>query len=374
MRREPGSQVYNQEWGPLLDTYERWLGEGLNPLLHPERFDEWCDAFGIDHWYTTVNICRPQKPLFKEEIIEETADTITERMPDGSVRCNSKGHHRSIYYTVRNAITSIEEWERYKDWMAVDASLPSGSVQNVKDAVKTAGNSVSPVRICAGSILGGARTLLGFESIATLPYDNPEWFEDVVETFCRAAEWQVRACGENGVTADVIHFSEDMCFKNGPIVNPEHFRIYAVPRYRRVVELAKKYGYKYFSVDSDGNLDALLPHWLDGGINVFMPLEVQAGMDINTLLERFNGQAMWFGGVHKYRLAFSRKEIEAELRRIRPALDSGCYAPHLDHGVPHDVSFENYLTYLELKKEILGVGNGRPPDSRVRTWQTSGDK
>ena len=35
--------------------------------------------------------------------------------------------------------------------------------------------------------------------------------------------------------------------------------------------------------------------------------------------------------------------IENELKRLRPVIKSGGYIPGCDHGVPHDVSWENYI-------------------------------
>jgi uroporphyrinogen decarboxylase len=71
------------------------------------------------------------------------------------------------------------------------------------------------------------------------------------------------------------------------------------------------------------------------------------------------------GGIHKHRLTGGETEIAAELRRVKPAVDRGGYVPALDHNVPADVSFEQYLTYRRLKADILGVG--QPVDAvRVR--------
>ena len=169
----------------------------------------------------------------------------------------------------------------------------------------------------------------------------------------------------SGAKFDFGHFWEDICFKNGPIISPTSFREFALPRYRRIADLAQSYGYGQISVDSDGNLDALLPLWLEGGVNLFWPLEVQADMDVNALQERYGGQALWLGGIHKHRLTGGERDIAAELERIRPAVRRGGYIPALDHNCPHDVSFENYLTYLRLRHEILGLGTAAPDRSRI---------
>ncbi|MEI6519279.1 MAG: uroporphyrinogen decarboxylase family protein [bacterium] len=364
-RREPGVCPPNMDNGPLMSAYERWLSEGLNPTLDPRRFDEWCDVFGLDRYYCCVNVGVSKPPLFLEEILEETETIVTKRQTDGSVIRDNKGWHKSIPQELRPAVTCRAEWERLRDWLDVDGPLPSSDDPAVVSVLERARTAEVPVRLSAGSILGTPRNWLGFEAFAMLPYDDPAWFEEMLETQCRFAEAQIRYFGEQGVQLDCVHFWEDICFKNGPIVSPTIFREFALPRYRRIVELARSYSYTQVSVDSDGNIEALLPLWLEAGVNLFWPLEVQAGMDINSLQERYYGQTCWLGGIHKHRLTGGDGAIAAELARVRPAMERGGYIPTLDHCCPSDVSFENYLTYLRLRHDILGLGRGGPDHAVV---------
>ncbi len=46
----------NMDHGLLPKALERWRREGLNPDLDPHRFDEWCDAFGLDRYYFCVGV------------------------------------------------------------------------------------------------------------------------------------------------------------------------------------------------------------------------------------------------------------------------------------------------------------------------------
>lgn len=356
----------HMEPGPLIATYERWKNEGLRNDLSPYQYDEWCDAFRLNHWYTVVKVNRPVAPLFEEEIIEESGDTVTKRMNDGSISMNNKIGQQTIPHEIRPAVTTREEWERYKDWMEVDAPLPKSDTQWVIDTFNQATHSEDPVSLFAGSIAGTTRNLLGFEAFAMMPYDDPEWLEEMIETHFLAAEWQIKAFGENGIPVDVVHFWEDICFKNGPIMSPCFFREFAVPRYAKLSKLARSYGYKIISVDSDGDIHALIDEWLNGGVNLLCPLEVQAGMDINLLQEKYPDCCYWTGGVNKSKLAESKEAIVKELKRIKPAVEKGGYIPMLDHNIPADVSFDNYLEYLELKQKILGIGSGAPESNQIK--------
>ncbi|MBN1557369.1 MAG: hypothetical protein JW951_04410, partial [Lentisphaerae bacterium] len=61
------------------------------------------------------------------------------------------------------------------------------------------------------------------------------------------------------------------------------------------------------------------------------------------------------GGIDKRVLAAGPDAIEAEVRRIIPAMARrGGYIPTCDHGVPEEVPYENYLHYRQRALELGG--------------------
>ena len=93
---------------------------------------------------------------------------------------------------------------------------------------------------------------------------------------------------------------------------------------------------------------------MDSGVNFLFPMEVAAGCDVNEIQAKFPTLAM-MGGVDKRALAKDPAAIDAELARIRPAVERGRYIPTLDHLIPDDVSFANYCHYAEGLKKVLGL-------------------
>jgi uroporphyrinogen decarboxylase len=62
-----------------------------------------------------------------------------------------------------------------------------------------------------------------------------------------------------------------------------------------------------------------------------------------------------FGGIDKRVLAASKQEIDRHLERILPAMrERGGYIPTCDHGVPEEVSLDNYLHYRKRCLELGG--------------------
>jgi uroporphyrinogen decarboxylase len=132
------------------------------------------------------------------------------------------------------------------------------------------------------------------------------------------------------------------------------FREFLQPGYRRVMEAAKKRGCALSIVDSDGNPHDLVPNWLEEGVNIMFPLEVTAGVDAFAWRREFGRNLRLKGGIAKAPLVQGGKAIDRELERIKPLLEQGGYMPHLDHLVPPDISFKNYMDYIEKKRRLIG--------------------
>ena len=118
-------------------------------------------------------------------------------------------------------------------------------------------------------------------------------------------------------------------------------------------ELLKAHGVEIFMVDSDGDMELLIPPLLEGGVNCIYPLEVQAGMNAVDIRRKYGKRLAIIGNIDKKALMAGPEAIEREVRSKVPALiREGGYIPGVDHEVPKDVSFKNYVYYIELLKSI----------------------
>lgn len=204
------------------------------------------------------------------------------------------------------------------------------------------------------SFMGYLRNLMGFEAFAMLVYDDPGLFEEMVEALTRIKEAFLDTIPRS-VRIELAFFWEDICYNAGPIVNPDAFGDVVVPRMQRITDrLRDQLGCPHVGVDCDGNFLALLDGWIEAGVNVLSPCEVDAGMDVLMLQERFGDRCGFFGGIQKKALIEGPAAIDAELRRVLPAVRRGSYLPHLDHSCPANVPLENYRHYVRQKRELLG--------------------
>jgi len=125
-----------------------------------------------------------------------------------------------------------------------------------------------------------------------------------------------------------------------------------LPYYLEMTDYFRSFGIELCIVDSDGNMEDLIPCFVEGGVNGILPLEVAAGMDVRALREAYP-QLRLLGGVDKRALAQGREAIDEELeRRMRGVVGKEMYLPGVDHHIPPDVPLEHFAYYLKTAREL----------------------
>jgi uroporphyrinogen decarboxylase len=208
-----------------------------------------------------------------------------------------------------------------------------------------------PLGVPSGSVFGFLRNWMGVENIATMLYDDPNFIREMMEYL---ADFFVTVLKRVvfDVQFDFANLWEDMAYKTGPLISPKHVKEFMVPCYRKVVELLHKAGIDIIWLDCDGNVEELIPIWLDCGINFIYPMEVAAGMDVVRLRKKFGKNLLMAGGMDKRVLAQGKQAIKKMVDGKRDLICEGGYIPGCDHAVPPDVSWDNFLYFRRLVSEI----------------------
>ncbi|MCK4323478.1 MAG: hypothetical protein KAW89_03035 [Armatimonadetes bacterium] len=350
------------EFGYWNETLPRWHGEGL-----PQQIDsnEMADKyFGFMPFADVpVSIDWPiLLPQFETRVIEET-DRHKIIINEEGVTCQvHKDGTSSIAHCLDWSLKTPDDWPAFRERLDPDA--PARYPDNWDEIAEKAHNSTVPVRVACGSLFGVIRDWMGFQNSLIAIMEQRDWIEEMMEhltlLYISVLE-QVSA----HVHIDCGAFWEDMCFGGGPMISPKLFRELMTPRYKRVTDVLKRTGCDIFIVDSDGDMTQLVEHWIAGGVNCMFPLEIAAGTDPCQMRECFGREVLLMGGVNKRELAKDKQAIRAEVDRLVPLVEQGGYIPHVDHRVPPDVSYENYLYYLQYKREALGIPDpwaDGPPD------------
>jgi uroporphyrinogen decarboxylase len=97
----------------------------------------------------------------------------------------------------------------------------------------------------------------------------------------------------------------------------------------------------------------LIKPFVDAGVNMIWPFEVNAGMDVLRIRQEWPREFAIWGGIDKLELPKGKDAIHAEVMRVVPKmLEYGGYIPSLDHNVPPDVSFDDWNYYVGLVREL----------------------
>ncbi|MCC7261679.1 MAG: hypothetical protein IT369_04060 [Candidatus Latescibacteria bacterium] len=348
MRYQAVDRPWRWEMGPYGATVDRWLKEGLRSradVAHVGRYDR-LEHVGVNFWLD---------PNFEITMIEETAEhtvyqdydgVIKEKKNEAGAGSSYPAMPRYVSFPVRDRTS----WRQFKK-DRLDPDAPTRFDYFFAEKCGEWRTRTYPLRSAYVTLFGLLRNWIGVENIALMLYDAPAFIEECAADM---AEYQGRILERmlQGVQPDWIEFWEDMAYKTGSLISPEIYQRIFVPHYLRLIELIRKYAPEDQTVlvlDSDGNLDELIPIWLDMGIDAILPMEVAAGMDVSRLRTRFGRSLRMFGGMDKRVLATgSKRDIEAMVSRVGDVVREGGYVPGCDHNIPEDVPFENYRYYRQL--------------------------
>jgi uroporphyrinogen decarboxylase len=156
-----------------------------------------------------------------------------------------------------------------------------------------------------------------------------------------------------GIPFDFVLIWEDMAYKNGSLISPRLVREFMLPYYKRFIEHVRGLGCDIIIVDSDGDVTQLAPLFIEVGVNVMLPFEVQAGMDVRAFRQRYGRNLALIGGLDKRSLTHGRAAIDAEIElRVPELLAGGGYISCLDHTCPPDVSLSAFRYFLQRVRSL----------------------
>jgi uroporphyrinogen decarboxylase len=224
------------------------------------------------------------------------------------------------------------------------------------DEPKSIEGMQNPRGLHCGSLYGVIRNIIGVTELAYLYADDEDLYFEIIDTKADLCYMVTKTVLEHGYEFDYGHFWEDICFKNGPLIQPKLYYDRIGPHYKRITNLLNKYGIKFVSLDCDGYIDHLVPTWLENGVNVMFPLEVGTWhANLTDMRAKFGKGLLAVGGMDKRVLTVEKnnKAIDEEIERIRRMVELGGYIPCPDHRIPPDAIWENLQYYCEQMKNVF---------------------
>ena len=336
--------LFTEIFGPLGGLKEEWAAQGAEPAeLDLSAFRFRCPQVG------QVPVNTGWMGGCEERILEETEDLVIARDPMGrTVKLAKKA--ATIPLPMDWPVANMDDWRRIKHHYEFSGARFGA------DWERTAREHLSAGRVVTVGIPGGydaPRQLMGDEATCIAYYDQPELIYDILDTIGATAVAVLDRVSA-AVKIDQLCVHEDMAGRSGPLAGPRQVEEFIAPYYRRVWEMLADRGARLFDQDSDGNMNAVIPAFLEAGVNVMHPMEPAAGMDIVQTRRAYGTRLALCGGIDKHVLRRSRDEIVAELEyKIPPMVRTGGCMLGLDHRIPNGTPLANYRFYIQRAWEIL---------------------
>ncbi len=317
MNFEKPDRMPMMEWASWWDkTIERWKGEGL--VIEP--FDGISEGDAL------------QVQLGLDLQLQAWVGFKTKNTPEPE-------------YHGGPIIETMEDYERIKPTLYPENPLNPERMRRYAQLQKE-GKAI--VWMTLEGPFWGPRTLLGIEPHLYAFYDEPELMHAINQDLM---EYNMRVYDQicEYFVPDFMTFAEDMSYNNGPMISEELFNEFLLPYYQQMIPVMKERGTRVL-IDSDGDISMALDWFMRAGIEGILPLERQAGVDLEKLRARYP-KCLFIGHFDKMVMPKGEEAMRAEFERLLPVMKQGGFVASVDHQTPPGVSLEQYHIYLKLLRE-----------------------
>lgn len=346
------------------ETLEKWCEEGhlkkdeIEGLYDGSEKDALiAKKLGFDFNYFTTFMDRSGFtslfPAFEPKIVEEYPDGTYKLLNDEGAFVLQKKGVISIPSEVGHLLTDRKSWEEHY-LPRLQYSEDRFDMNAITNAASNAEKREEPLGLYCKSLFGQIRNWMGMEGISYLFADDEDLYDEIINTVGDLSYKVTEKILESGAHFDFAHYWEDICFKNGPLVSPGVFDEKLGPHYKRISGLLNSHGIDIVSLDCDGVIDALIPTWINNGVNTMFPIEVGTwNASIKPWKEKYGRQLRGVGGMDKRVFAYDYAAVDAEIERLKPLVDLGGYIPCPDHRIPPDAKWENVQYYCDRMRKAF---------------------
>jgi len=353
-----------QPGGPRESTLRAWREQGLPEGVH--YYPYLMELLGIEREetrpYVALDVSFKMTPTFEEKVLEHRDGHTIVQDWMGAITEISDEFDYTYIRSAKDFVTrkwhrfpvqSREDWEERMAWR-YDPYHAERFPPDFEDRCAALRNRDYALTISVNGPFWQMREWVGMENLCVLMIDDPDFVLEMAHTWTEFVSATLRQITDR-VELDAVHLSEDMAYKAHSMISPAMVRRFLMPAYRRWVSEIKASGCPIVDMDSDGNIEVLIPLWIESGINVCDPIEVAAGNDIVAYRARFGRQMAYRGGIDKRAIAAGGQVMRDEvLRVVPPLLVEGGFIPSCDHGVPPDISWPNFVEYTRLLAQLTG--------------------
>jgi len=352
----PDASIYQCEFG--FFSLDRWRSEG-----HIQEGTDLKELFGYDesgsHFLGQLGWCEAAfAPIFEEEVLEDRGDHEVARDFAGRHVLYFKGRRSGFMPEyLDHPVKDMRTWEEHCKWR-LDPKTPDRYI-DLEQRMESAQEFAAKGGFVVQNLIGGymyLRSLIGPVDLLYKFYDEPELIHDCMKTWLELSD-AVIAKHQQYVALDELYVAEDICYNHGPLIAPDMMRKFLFPYYEQLIANIKarqkdKNRRLHIQIDTDGNALPVIDVYKEIGMDYMSPFEVASGCDVVEVRKQYP-DLLIRGGIDKRILAQGKDAIDREVDRVLPFMRKhGGYIPTCDHGVPEEVSFDDYMHYRKRMQEF----------------------
>lgn len=350
----PDAPIYQCEFGYY--SLDRWKREG-----HITDKTDLNQLFGFDvggsHSLEELGWCEAAfLPEFDVEILEDRGEYELERDHAGRHVLYFKGRRDGFMPEyVDHPVKDQRTFEEDVKWRMDPHN--EKRFETLEKRMKKAQEAVLEGQMIVQRLIGGymyLRSLVGPLDLLYKFHDEPELIHSLMEAWFDLADRVIEE-HQKHVTLDELFLAEDICYNHGSLISPQMMKEFLLPYYEQLIENIRKRQldrerHLHIQIDTDGFADPVIPLYRSIGMDYMSPFEVAAGCDVIRAADEYPDLRIK-GGMDKRILARGKDAIDRMVYSIVPQMKKrGGYIPVCDHGVPEEVSFENYMHF---RKRLL---------------------
>lgn len=346
---KPVDHLFRREFYIWAETIERWKAEGLPDDFEKRNLFNF-DPPGIVDIGLNLGWCEPPfLPGYEDKVIRDEGGTeIIQDTAGRWLRVFKGRRHGFMPDYIRHPVTSMRDWENEVAPRLNPDDADRYAALNGQCVYAETQRQSGGLMIRQGMVGGYMylRALMGPEDLLVAFCEQPDLIHAMMRQWAAIMNEGLKRIQAH-VELDELAMGEDICYVKGLLISPDMVREFLLPYYQDVVGNARRRQRRklYFNVDTDGFADRAVPLYLEAGMDVMDPWEVASGCDVVRAGRQWP-ELVLTGGIDKRVLAAGKDAINKHLEHIiPPMLERGGYIPTCDHGVPVEVSLENYLYY-----------------------------
>ena len=273
-------------------------------------------------------------------------------------------HHRLVggYYDLGGAPLgqdlSLEKIEKYPWPDPSDPLRLAGLREEVEQLYHGTDFALAAHRPVYGNLWEMTRLMVGMENALMLTVIDTHLLDALVGKLAEVLDGFYEAfLGVVGPYVQVVEIADDYGTNVGPMFNPEVYKKFFKPRYRRSIDMIKRLAPQAkVLLHCDGAIRRFMPDLIESGFEVLNPIEGHLpGMHPAELKRDFGNEMVFQGGVD-VKTVLNNGTIEDVRREVRLRIEQmgqgGGYILAPAHNFGNDIPLENMLAFFEAGREL----------------------